>query len=93
MGWALLNQHQSCPLLDKEEKEHWMYFVHSYAAIPKEVNDLAATTKYGEHDVTAIVWRGRLGACQFHPEKSAQSGQRMLKHWLKWLHEGARPLS
>ncbi len=62
-----------------------MYFVHSYYAVPSESSDLAAVAKYGSSNVTAIVWKGKLGACQFHPEKSAKAGQRMLKRWINWL--------
>ena len=68
-----------------------MYFVHSYSAIPSNESDLAAITKFGEDQVTAIVWRGRVGACQFHPEKSSRTGQLMLKRWLTWLQSGAKP--
>ncbi len=89
MGWSLLNQQKSCPLLNTKERNNWMYFVHSYSAIPKDKSDLAATTQFGESNVTAIVWKGRLGACQFHPEKSARSGQNLLKKWVKWLEVGA----
>jgi len=41
--------------------------------------------------VTAVVWRGRVGACQFHPEKSSDAGEQMLKRWLTWLRNGAEP--
>ena len=70
-----------------------MYFVHSYSAIPSEKSDLAASTKFGQSDITAIVWRGKLGACQFHPEKSSKAGERMLKRWVNWLKEGAPSLT
>ncbi len=93
MGWSLLNQQKECPLLNANDENNWMYFVHSYAAIPTDKSNLAATTKFGQSDVTAIVWKGRLGACQFHPEKSAKAGRRMLKRWVKWLHAGAPSLS
>lgn len=85
MGWALLNKENNCPLLDQSGLPNWMYFVHSYAAIPSEKKDLAATTSFGQSSVTAIVWKDRFGACQFHPEKSSISGQRMLSRWVKWL--------
>jgi len=66
-----------------------MYFVHSYFAVPKAKSDLAATARFGSKDVTAIIWEGRIGACQFHPEKSSNSGQMMLLRWIKWLESGA----
>ncbi len=88
MGWALLNHQNNCPLIDNNDQQNWMYFVHSYAAVPIEKGDLAATAKFGQTEVTAMVWKGRIGACQFHPEKSAKAGQRLLIRWLKWLNDG-----
>ncbi len=89
MGWAPLQITKNCPLTDTSKKESWMYFVHSYSAILLDSNNLAASTKFGQTDVTAIVWDGRVGACQFHPEKSSMHGQIMLENWLNWLDKGA----
>jgi len=66
-----------------------MYFVHSYAAEPADPTVLAASAPFGRGQATAMVWSGRLGACQFHPEKSGRAGQRLLEHWLEWLKGGA----
>ena len=85
MGWGLLSKHKSCPLLNNNVENNWMYFVHSYSAIPLDDSDIAATTTFGKGNLTAIVWKGNIGACQFHPEKSAKAGERMLSSWLNWL--------
>ena len=92
MGWALINQVKYCPLIDKTQKSNWFYFVHSYAAQPLK-NDLAATVKFGTKEITAIVWKGRVGACQFHPEKSGKAGEKLISNWLKWLNSGAEDIS
>lgn len=92
MGWAPLEQKNESPLLNSFDQNNWMYFVHSYAAKPIKERDLAATVTFGDTKITAIVWRSRIGACQFHPEKSSLAGQRMLNRWLKWLEDGAEPL-
>jgi glutamine amidotransferase len=42
---------------------------------------------FGAEAVTAAVWQGSLGACQFHPEKSAEAGEAMLRRWLHWLEQ------
>ena len=89
MGWALLNTTKNCPIINAGDPNNWMYFVHSYSAIPSDKADLAAITKFGQGVVAAIVWKGRLGACQFHPEKSSKAGQLMLKRWISWLRDGA----
>jgi len=92
MGWAPLKHHGHCPLLSSEDPSEWVYFVHSYAAVPTDPNDLKASAAFGDHEVTAMVWRGRLGACQFHPEKSSDAGEQMLRRWLAWLQRGAEPI-
>ena len=91
MGWSPLRQVNNSPLIDISEENSWMYFVHSYSAIPSQKEVLAATASFGEKEVSAIVWKSRIGACQFHPEKSAKAGQRMLYKWLQWLENGAQP--
>lgn len=57
-----------------------VYFVHSFAACPDDPNDLACVTDYGV-SVPAMVARGNLFGCQFHPEKSGEVGLTMLKNF------------
>ena len=92
MGWGQLRPQQPCPLLPQGDEQPWVYFVHSYAAVPSKTSDLAATVSFGHGEATAMVWKQRTGACQFHPEKSAKAGAQILKHWIGWLQSGA-PLS
>lgn len=58
----------------------YVYFVHSFMANPLDSADLACTTDYGVA-VPAIVARGTLFGCQFHPEKSGETGLRILKNF------------
>ncbi len=60
----------------------WVYFVHSYWARPDDPADVVATCDYGVA-VTAAVERNRLWATQFHPEKSAANGLRMLHNFVE----------
>ena len=92
MGWAPLNVERNCPLLHSDDPTPLVYFVHSYAAVPGNSSVLSATANYGNAAVTAMVWSGRIGACQFHPEKSSSAGEAMLKRWIHWLHQGAEPV-
>ena len=85
MGWSLLRSHKQSPLIKSTDQTHWVYFVHSYAAVPQNTNDLAASTTFGKGKITAIIWNGRVGACQFHPEKSSYTGQLMIKRWVQWI--------
>lgn len=57
----------------------WVYFVHSFAAEPG--SDVIATCDYGG-PVTAAVARDSIWATQFHPEKSAQTGLRILRNFV-----------
>lgn len=56
------------------------YFVHSYYA--EVVPETVGVTEYAGTPFTAMVRKGRLWACQFHPEKSGRVGLDLLKEWL-----------
>ena len=56
------------------------YFVHSYYA--EVVPETPGVTEYAGVKFTAMVKKGRLWACQFHPEKSGRIGLELLKEWL-----------
>ena len=85
VGWSPIHKINECPILDKYPDYSWVYFVHSYSACPSEPKDTVATTKFGETDVSAIVWHKNIGACQFHPEKSGTAGQKLIFNWINWL--------
>ena len=56
------------------------YFVHSYAA--DVIGDTCLTASYAGVTFTAMVRRGNLWACQFHPEKSGRIGLNLLRAWM-----------
>jgi glutamine amidotransferase len=89
MGWAPLLPAAPSPLLPAHTPaaESWMYFVHSYAAVPRDPSCITGKVAWGEGAVTAAVWQGVIGACQFHPEKSSGAGKSLLRHWLAWLNQ------
>ena len=87
MGWAPLQGGSANPLLPPDSPEAWMYFVHSYAADPTDQAVVAARVEFAGDAVTAAVWQGEIGACQFHPEKSGQAGAALLGRWLAWLEQ------
>lgn len=81
MGWnTLVRQRESVLTRDVDDGRH-AYFVHSYAA-PVTVDCVASS----EHGVpfAAIVQRGNVGGAQFHPERSADVGARLLENFLKY---------
>ena len=82
MGWCQLLPTKPNTLLDLEELNNWVYFVHSYHAIPVDLNIIAAQVNYGSEKLTAIIENDNLLACQFHPEKSGKTGDKLLRRWL-----------
>ena len=82
MGWCELLPTKPNSLLEPEELNNWVYFVHSYHAIPDDLNLIAAQVNYGTEKLTAIIENDNLLACQFHPEKSGKIGEKLLRRWL-----------
>ena len=82
MGWCQLLPTKPNTLLKLEELNNWVYFVHSYHAIPDDLNIIAAQVYYGSEKLTAMIETDNLLACQFHPEKSGKTGEKLLKRWL-----------
>ena len=85
IGWCNLVPSKDSKLLGKEEINKWVYFDHSYFAVPNEESFVTASVKYGPINLTAIIENENLIACQFHPEKSGKIGQSLLKRWLKTI--------
>ena len=80
MQWNALQIRKASPLLDGLGPGPWVYFVHSYVA--PDGRDVIATCEYGI-DVPAVIERDRLWATQFHPEKSADAGLRLLANFVE----------
>ena len=80
MGWNSLHITNPTPLLAGLADGDYVYFVHSYLAYAAQESDVAAVTDYGG-DVTAVLARGGVFGCQFHPEKSGETGLQILKNF------------
>jgi imidazole glycerol-phosphate synthase subunit HisH len=80
MGWNTINLVRASALLEGIATGAYMYFVHSYAAIPA-AEDTIATTEYGR-TLAAAVERGAVMGTQFHPEKSGASGLRVYANFV-----------
>ena len=79
MGWNTLSIQRGSALLDGIEDDSYAYFVHGYAA-PMDAATLASCT-HGE-TFAAVVRRDHVHGAQFHPERSAAVGQRLLANFL-----------
>lgn len=82
IGWNALDILRPNAMIEGVQQGDYVYFVHSFMAVPAEEGDLAAVTDYGAR-VPAMVARGNLFGCQFHPEKSGKVGLAMLKNFAK----------
>lgn len=84
MGWNRLRidlrQRGDTTLLDGIDDGAPMYFVHGYA-VPVG-DDCIAECTHGDA-FSAIVQRGRIAGAQFHPERSAEAGARLLRNFLQ----------
>lgn len=82
MGWNTLTASRPSALLNGVDDTD-VYFAHSYAVAPSDSDVVAATV---EHDgpVVAAVESGPLAGVQFHPERSAAPGARVLENLLRW---------
>ena len=81
MGWNGLEQVRESALLDGIAGDASTYFVHGYAA-PVTTDCIAACT-HGQR-FAAMVQRGNVAGAQFHPERSAAVGARLLCNFLRW---------
>jgi glutamine amidotransferase len=83
MGWNQVRQQGDHPMWYGIAQLSRFYFVHSYYVAPQEHGLIAATTDYGVNFASAIAWKN-LFAVQFHPEKSANTGLKLLKNFVHW---------
>lgn len=82
MGWNKLEYVPECPLFEGLGDNEFVYFVHSYKAFCDD-KDLFAYSEYGSK-VPAVVGDGRfVYGCQFHPEKSGDTGLKILGNFAK----------
>ena len=91
IGWNSVETVRPHPLFDGIEDGSHFYFVHSYAPVPADEGIVLATTTHGRPFVSAVA-RGSLVGLQFHPEKSAEVGQRLLANFLRLVAGDAVPV-
>ena len=80
MGWNRLRARRASPLMAGIGDGARAYFVHGYAVAPGA--DCVADTVHGSI-FAAVVERGRVAGAQFHPERSATAGARLLRNFLE----------
>ncbi|MDS0282831.1 imidazole glycerol phosphate synthase subunit HisH [Haloarcula onubensis] len=87
MGWNELDVQRDHPLVEGVDGQY-AYFVHSYYAVPEDEQAVVATTDYGV-DFASIVANeaGNVFGTQFHPEKSGETGLRILRNYVDYCVE------
>ena len=78
MGWNSLQIIKDDPLFRHVRDGEYVYYVHSFYARDCAESTLA-TSQYGNVAVTGVVRRGNVYGTQFHPEKSGDTGLRLLR--------------
>lgn len=82
MGWNELDVQREHPLVEGVDGQY-AYFVHSYYAAPDDVNAVVASTDYGVDFPSVIANEdGTIFGTQFHPEKSGETGLRILRNFV-----------
>lgn len=81
MGWNSLTLQNDGRLFVEFPEEPYVYFVHSYYLKAEDESIVKATTEYSTL-IHAAVEQGNVFACQFHPEKSSDTGLQILKNFV-----------
>ena len=81
IGWKKIELTKNCDLnFMKKFNNKKFYFVHSYAASPKNEKDICSLTRYNEVNFVSMVRKKNVIGMQFHPEKSGDNGLELIKN-------------
>ena len=83
IGWNQVSFARAHPMLEGIGANPWFYFVHSYAWLGLDHDAAIGFCAHGEPFCAALE-RGNVFCTQFHPEKSAQAGLRLLSNFHRW---------
>ena len=83
MGWSQVKVTKSHALWQGIDDLSRFYFAHSYYIVPDDASLVAARCHYGNEFAVAVAEKS-LFACQFHPEKSSESGLQLLRNFSLW---------
>lgn len=81
MGWNSLTYPLAGRLFKEVPQDSYVYFVHSYYLQAEDASIVKATASYGSTCIHASVEKDNIFACQFHPEKSSETGLKILKNF------------
>lgn len=81
-GWNQLKPVRSSPLLAGLPQQSFAYFNHSYHCVPTDPDNALITVDYGI-EFCAAVQRDHIFGVQFHPEKSQNTGLKILQNFIR----------
>lgn len=81
IGWNSLTFPTKGRLFQNILEQSYVYFVHSYYLKAEDEGIVTAVTEYGT-TIHASVEQGNVFACQFHPEKSSETGLQILRNFI-----------
>lgn len=81
MGWNQIKANRESRLLTGIDSSAYLYFAHSYA-VP-DLNGVTTATCFHGSNFAAVVEKQNIYGVQFHPEKSGDSGSRLLENFLR----------
>lgn len=90
IGWAPLkpggagSQWKDTPLAETTPDGASVYFVHSYHCMPADPGHRMAIADYGSAEITAAIAKDNIVGVQFHPERSGETGQQILRTFLSF---------
>ena len=82
IGWNELNIKNFSEVFKNVDNRSHAYFIHSYEFLPKDKKVVSLSTSYGKEIVAAVCCENIYGS-QFHPEKSQDTGIKILTNFLK----------
>ena len=91
MGWNALDlakNHREKGLFKGIPQFSYVYFVHSYYAVPEDMSIVSSSCFYGEK-ITASISTENIMATQFHPEKSGDVGLNIIQNFIHNGSEGS----
>lgn len=83
MGWNSIKPRSSNSLCKHISDNTDFYFVHSYAFVAQNPDNILATTTYGT-EITVAIGHKHIWGVQFHPEKSSKAGFRILQNFIEY---------
>ena len=81
MGWNELRVENTSNVFKDVTNRNHAYFIHSYQFIPDDKKNISITTNYGKDVIAAVSFENIYGS-QFHPEKSQETGIKILTNFL-----------